>query len=86
MGQPKPLTRDQLAKFLGNNQEAIRRFEQLFQIAGTDTPEDVTILFRRVDEADIAAADAAASANEALAALQLFADENSVLANRVYGG
>jgi hypothetical protein len=41
MADPRPLRRDQLAKFLPD-EETIRRFERLFQKAGADIPQDVT--------------------------------------------
>lgn len=67
-----PPTRDQLARFLPN-QELIRRFEQLFQEAENTTPADVTILFQLAQEIAIDATNAAAAANEALASIQLIA-------------
>lgn len=40
MLDPKPLRRDQLSKFLPD-EETIRRFERLFQKAGQETPNDL---------------------------------------------
>lgn len=44
-----PITRDQLAKFLPDN-DTIRRFEKLFQLAGNTTPINIEILFRLIEE------------------------------------
>lgn len=55
------ITRDQLAKFLPDN-DTIRRFEALFQTAGTTTPANIDIVFVRLDEVTIATATAAADA------------------------
>lgn len=65
---PKPLTRDQLVKFLPD-QESIRRFERLFAVAGDLTPTDVATLYRLTQEASTDANTAMSSANEALAML-----------------
>lgn len=68
MADPKPLTRDQLAKFLPDA-EAIKRFERLFQVAGDLTPADVAILYRLSQEASLDANTAIATANQALSLL-----------------
>lgn len=68
MADPKPLTRDQLAKFLPDH-EAIRRFERLFSVAGDLTPADVAILYRLSQEASIDANTADAKAQSALDSL-----------------
>lgn len=65
---PKPLTRDQLAKFLPD-QEAIRRFERLFAVAGDLTPTDVATLYRLTQEASIDANNADSKAQMAVDAL-----------------
>lgn len=62
---PKPLTRDQLAKFLPDA-EAIKRFERLFAVAGDLTPTDVATLYRLTQEASINAGTADAKAQSAL--------------------
>lgn len=54
MATQKPLTRDQLAKFLPDH-EAIKAFERLFQIVENLTPSDVAILTRLIQEAGIEA-------------------------------
>lgn len=76
---PKPLTRDQLAKFLPDA-EAIKRFERLFVVAGDLTPADVTTLYRLTQEASIDAGIADTKANEALDALNRIADSLDTLA------
>ena len=54
MADPRPLTRDQLAKFLPDA-EAIKRFERLFSVAGDLTPTDVATLYRLTQEASVEA-------------------------------
>ena len=76
---PKPLTRDQLAKFLPDA-EAIKRFERLFAVAGDLTPTDVATLYRLTQEAFIDAGIADAKANEALNVLNCIADSLDALA------
>lgn len=65
MADPKPLTRDQLAKFLPD-QEAIRKFERLFQVAGDLTPTDVATLYRLAQEAAVEAGTANSKAQSVL--------------------
>jgi len=65
MADPKPLTRDQLAKFLPDH-EAVRRFERLFAVAGDLTPSDVATLYRLSQEASIDANTADSKAQSAL--------------------
>lgn len=69
MADPKPLTREQLASFLGNRSELIRRFERLFIQAGDLTPAEIELirsqivtLFRLTEEASIDAGIADAKA------------------------
>ncbi len=76
---PKPLTRDQLAKFLPDA-EAIKRFERLFAVAGDLTPTDVTTLYRLAQEASIDASIADTKAGEALDALNRIANSLDILA------
>lgn len=78
MGYPKALTRDQLAKFLPD-QEAIRRFEELFLIAGTTTPDQIIILFRLSQEIAIEAATAQETANEAIASIERLLERAGLL-------
>ena len=79
----KPLTRDQLAKFLPD-QEAIRRFEQLYQVAGTDTPTEIIILFQLVEAAQLAAENAVAAANSALSSIETMMSQlEALLASRL---
>ena len=65
---PKSLTREQLAAFLPN-QESIRRFERLFEQAGTLTPAQIAILYQRIQEVLIDAGIAGARAGEAIDSL-----------------
>jgi hypothetical protein len=57
MADPKSLTRDQLAKFLPDN-DAIRRFERLFVQVGETIPQNIAIIFRLIQEVVIAAGNA----------------------------
>lgn len=54
MATQKPLTRDQLAKFLPDH-EAIKAFERLFQIVENLSPSDIAILTRLIEETGIEA-------------------------------
>ncbi len=65
MADPRPLTRETLAKFLPD-QESIRRFERLFYVAGDLTPADIAMLTRLSQESSIDANTAQASAQSAL--------------------
>ena len=65
MADPRPLTRDQLAKFLPDA-EAIKRFERLFAVAGDLTPTDVVTLYRLAQEASVDANTAGSKAQSAL--------------------
>lgn len=76
---PKPLTRNQLAKFLPDV-EAIKRFERLFAVAGDLTPTGVATLYRLTQEASVDAGIADSKANEALDALNRIANSLDVLA------
>lgn len=44
MADPKPLTRNQIARIVGNDPEAIKAFERLFTVAGQLTPADIAAL------------------------------------------
>ena len=44
MADPKPITRSQIAAFVGNDPEAIRAIERLFRVAGELTPADIDAL------------------------------------------
>ena len=59
-----PITRDQLAKFLPDN-DTIRRFEKLFQLAGNTTPINIEIIFRLIEELSIAIGTADGKATQA---------------------
>lgn len=75
-----PITRDQLAKFLPDN-DTIRRFEQLFLLAGNTTPENIDIIFRLIDEVLIGTGSAIASADMANALLDRIAQSVEVLSS-----
>lgn len=53
MADPYAIRRDQLARFIPDN-ETILRFQRLFQVAGELTPGDVTDLETRMDAAELA--------------------------------
>lgn len=80
MADPKALSRDQLAKFLPDN-EAIRRFERLFAVAGDLLPADVATLYRLSQEASIDAGLASTRASEAQDSLQRIARSLEVMAS-----
>lgn len=80
MADPKPLSRDQLAKFLPDN-EAIRRFERLFAVAGDLLPSDVATLYRLSQEASIDAGIANTKAIEAQDSLKRIARSLEVMAS-----
>jgi hypothetical protein len=44
MADPTPLNRNQIARFVGNDPDAIRAIERLFVVAGQLTPADIVIL------------------------------------------
>jgi hypothetical protein len=49
MADPKPLTRNQIAAFVGNDPEAIRSIERLFRVAGELTPSDIATLSAAIE-------------------------------------
>jgi hypothetical protein len=63
-----PITRDQLARFLPDN-DTIRRFEKLFQIAGNTTPINIEIIFRLIEELSIAIGGVDGKANQSLSSI-----------------
>ena len=63
-----PITRDQLARFLPDN-DTIRRFEKLFQIAGNTTPINIEIIFRLIEELSIALGGVEGKANQSLSSI-----------------
>ena len=70
MVDPKPLTRNQIAAFVGNDPEAIRAVERLFRVAGQDTPDSLASLSGEVSGVASQADGATALAAQALAELQ----------------
>lgn len=72
------LSRSQIAKIVGNDPDAIKQFEKLFQMAdGQDTS---------IDEVAVVAGTADGKASQALAELQRIADALEVLAMAPIGG
>lgn len=80
MADPKPPSRDQLAKFLPDA-ESIKLFERLFAIAGNLTPTDIAALTRLVQEVSLESASAVSSATEALDSLNRIADSLELLSS-----
>lgn len=74
------ITRDQLAKFLPNN-ETIRKFEELFIQVNESSPINLQIIFQRLQEALIAAGDADSKAVAVADALSYLAREIYVLSS-----
>jgi hypothetical protein len=68
MADPKALTRNQIAAFVGNDPEAIRAIERLFRVAGELTPSDIAALNVAI-EANTLALGAAQDQAEVLAAV-----------------
>lgn len=68
MADPKPLTRNQIAAFVGDDPEAIRAIERLFRVAGELTPADIVALNVAI-EANTLALGAAQDQVEVLAAI-----------------
>ena len=54
MADPRPLTRNQIAAFVGNDPEAIRAIERLFQVAGVLTPSDISTLTQLIEDNSLA--------------------------------
>jgi len=68
MADPKALTRNQIAAFVGNDPEAIRAIERLFRVAGELTPADIVTLSAAI-EANTLALGAAQGQAEVLTAI-----------------
>lgn len=84
MADPRPLTREVLAKFLPD-QESIRRFERLFYVAGDLTPSDIATLVRLSQEASIDANTAQAFAQSALDQLAQIVQDAAINAGAADG-
>lgn len=65
MANPTPPNRKELAKVF-DNFETIKKFEQLFTLAGDLTPAQIEVILRRLDELLIAVGNVGGSANNAL--------------------
>jgi len=76
MADPSPLSRAQIAAFVGNDPDAIRTIERLFTVAGTLTPDVVQGVLQGRVNAEAVAADLAAQA----AALGILRSEVEALA------
>lgn len=70
MDRFRPLSRQQIARIVGNDQEAIRAFEKLFQQAGQLTPDEILVLSRGIEDAQLAAGSAMALGAEADASIR----------------
>lgn len=68
MADPRPLTRNQIAAFVGNDPEAVRAIERLFRVAGELTPADIATLSVAI-EANTLALGAAQNQAEVLTAI-----------------
>lgn len=77
MADPKPLTRDQLAKFLPSH-ESVRAFEKLFQMVGETLPEGIETLIRLSQEASIDANTASSAAQVALEKAEAVGQESAI--------
>jgi hypothetical protein len=89
MADPTPLNRNQIARFVGNDPDAIRAIERLFVVAGQLTPTDIATLTQLILDNSLAlgAADnkaeaAMSSATEAerISALAVFDDAKAEVA------
>jgi hypothetical protein len=70
MADPKALTRNQIAAFVGTDPEAIRAIERLFKVAGELTPADIAALNILIEESTLATG-AAQDQVEVLAAIAI---------------
>lgn len=66
MADPTPLNRDQIARFVGNDPDAIRSIERLFVVAGQLTPSDIATLTQLILDSSFAAGAADNKAEVAL--------------------
>jgi hypothetical protein len=66
MADPTPLSRNQIAAFVGNDPEAIRAIERLFTVAGQITPAEIVVLTQLVNDTIINVGAAANTAEVAL--------------------
>ena len=80
MADPKLLTRNQIAAFVGNDPEAIRAIERLFRVAGELTPADIAALTQEVEGVSLAAGLAGGQAVQALSSLSRIAHALELLA------
>jgi hypothetical protein len=71
MADPTPLNRNQIARFVGNDPDAIRSIERLFKVAGQLTPADIAALTQLIGDVSYATG---AADNKAEAALSQATD------------
>lgn len=62
MADPKPLTRNQIARIVGSDPEAVKAFERLFTVAGQLTPAEIATLTQLIELVQF---DAGVAANRA---------------------
>ena len=79
MADPTPLNRNQIARFVGNDPDAIRAIERLFQIAGQLTPAEIATLTQLILD-NIYAVGAADNKAEAAMSLAVAAERLAALA------
>lgn len=80
MADPTPLNRNQIARFVGNDPDAIRAIERLFQVAGQLTPADIAALTKLIELVQF---DAGVAANRAEAYQPNFQKLDYIDFNRV---
>ena len=67
MADPTPINRSQIARFVGNDPDAIRAIERLFKVAGQLTPADIAALAQLIADNILATGAASNAAEVALA-------------------
>lgn len=80
MVDPKPLTRNQIAAFVGNDPEAIRAVERIFRVAGEQTPAQIDAVTADVIQATLQADSASAQVAALLGAMERLKDSVDLLA------
>lgn len=75
MVDPKPLTRNQIAAFVGDDPEAIRAIERLFRVAGQLTPAEIATLAAGIEANSLAIGATASGLEEATAIIAALASQ-----------
>jgi hypothetical protein len=75
VADPKPITRAQIAAFVGNDPEAIRAIERLFKVAGELTPSDIAAINSAIEANSLAIGVNANSAEVTAAILATLAQQ-----------